>query len=135
MWGEFRKNELVKTSCESRQERTFDQEIKTTIKEKEEMVLSVDNSENSSGSMLHEHDFVQSFDIGKYIWEALTATPPRSGEKNEKKHYERTPSTVNPASSQIVQRHGKDLLFTLTLLTVCIMVIMTTQCLKLQVLV
>lgn len=107
MWGEFSKNELVKTSCESRQERTFDQEIKTTIKEKEEMVLSVDNSENSSGSMLDEHDFVQSFDIGKYIWEALTATPPRSGEKNEKKHYERTPSTVNPASSQIVQRHGK----------------------------
>ena len=107
MWGEFSKNELGKTSCESRQQRTFDQDIKTTIEEEEEMVLSVDNSEHCSSSMLFEHDFVQSFDIGNYIWEALTATPPRSGVKNEKKHDERTPSTVNLASSQTVQRHGK----------------------------
>ena len=107
MWGEFSKNELGKTSCESRQERTFDQDIETAIEEEEEMVLRVDNSEHRSDSML-ERDFVQSFDIGNYIWEALTATPLRSDVKNEKKHDERTaPSTVNPASSQIVQHHGK----------------------------
>lgn len=112
MWGEFSKNELGKTSCESRQERTFDQDMKTTIEEEEEMVLSVDNFGHCSGSMLDEHYFVQRsvnkyFDIGNYIWEALTATPARSGVKNKKKHGERTPSTVDPASSQMVQRHGK----------------------------
>ena len=111
MWGEFNKNELGKTCCESRQERTFDQDVKTTIEEEEEMVLVVDNFEQCSGSMLDEHNFVQRsiqyFDIGNYIWEALTATPARSGVKNKKKHGERTPSTVNLASSQIAQRHGK----------------------------
>ena len=110
MWGEFSKNELGKTRCESRHERTFDQDMKPTTEEEEEMFLSVDNLEHCSGSKL-EHDFVQRsveyFDIGNYIWEALTATLARSGVKNKKKHGKRTPPTVNPASSQIVQRHGK----------------------------
>jgi len=111
MWGEFSKNELGKTCCESRQERTFDQDLKTAIEEEEEMVLGIDNFELCPGSMLDEHDFVQRsvqyFDIGNYIWEALTATPARSGIKNKKKQGKRTPSTINLTSSQIVQRHGK----------------------------
>lgn len=110
MWGEFSKNELDKKSWEFRQERTFDHDMKATHEGEEEMALSVDDVEHCSCSMSDEHDFVRSgkyFDIGNYIWEALTATPACSGLKITKKHSERTPKTVNPACSQIVHRYGK----------------------------
>lgn len=66
------------------------------------MVLSVDNFENFLGFMLDEYDFVQSFDIGKYIWEVLIVIFLCSGEKNEKKYYERILFIVNLVFLQIV---------------------------------
>lgn len=71
------------------------------------MVLSVDNFENFLGFMLDEYDFVQSFDIGKYIWEVLIVIFLCSGEKNEKKYYERILFIVNLVFLQIVQCYGK----------------------------
>ena len=107
MWGELTKNELDKT----RREIIFDQDMKATHEEEEEMGLREDNFEHYPGSMLDEHDFVQrsvkNFDIGNYIWEALTATPAHSSQNNTDKRDKRTLTTVNPASSQTARRHGK----------------------------
>ena len=107
MWGELTKNELEKTQLEG----SLDQDMKATYEEEEEMVLKVDNFEHCPRSMLDEHDFVERsikhFDIGNYIWEALTGTPAHSGQNKSEKPDKRTPTTVNPASSHIAQQHGK----------------------------
>lgn len=111
LWGEFSKYELDRASCEFQQNGMFDHDMESN-REEEEPVMSVDNFEHCSSSLLEEPDsvFVRNFDIGNYICEVLTASP---APKNTTKHVniqannERTQTTVNSASSQLVHQHGK----------------------------
>lgn len=103
LWGEFGKYELDRTSCEFLQERLLEHDLEIASEKEKHLVQSSDNFEHRS--TLEKRDF----DIGNYICEVLAATPSNNGHKNRKMraHKETKVTTVNPASSQLVHRHGK----------------------------
>lgn len=114
LWGEFRKYDLDRTACEFQQNGMLDHHQQAANGEEKELTLSADDFEHCSSSMLDENDFRSvNFDIGNYIFKALATTPSSCGRNNATKHVkmcahdEGKLTTVNPASSQLVHRHGK----------------------------
>lgn len=110
LWGDHRKSELGKEVSGNQEKGLFDHDVKCGVGKEKLLVLSADNFEHCSSPVPDENDFPD-FDIGSYICQTLT----RPGLKNAKKHVKVTGNddmsltTVNPASSQRVNLHGKGL--------------------------
>lgn len=115
LWGEFSKYELDRVSYEFQRNGILDRDTRSTSRREKEPALSVDSFEHCSKLMSEETDsvHVRNFDIGNYICEVLTATSACGSRKNSKKHVkiqahdDRTHTTVNSASSQLIYRHEK----------------------------
>ena len=109
VWGGYKKFELDKQPCENYQQETlFDH--KTGIGKGKVLVVNSDEHEYKRCSVLDQNDFVfPKFDIGNYILESLTSSGQQNAQKHTKVsvHDERKLTTVNPASSQPVNLHGK----------------------------
>ena len=109
VWGGYRKFELDKQLYENQQKTLFDHKLETGVGKGKGLVVNSDEY-NKRCSVLDENDFAfPKFDIGSYIVESLTSSGQQNAQKQTKMSVRDDGkfTTVNPASSQLVNLHGK----------------------------